>query len=137
MVIIGVDAHKATHTLLAIDDVGRKIGEKTVAAHTEGHLEALMWARATYGVEMRWAVEDCRQVSTRLETDLIANGQSIVRVPVKLMHRSRRHARTQGKSDPIDALASRVRPWPNPICRSRATTRFRGSSSCWSIVVRT
>jgi transposase len=105
MVIIGVDAHKRNHCCLAVDEIGRKIGEKTVAAHTEGHLEALMWARETYGDDIRWAVEDCRQVSSRLETDLIANGQSIVRVPVKLMHRSRRHARTQGKSDPIDALA--------------------------------
>jgi hypothetical protein len=64
MVIVGVDAHKATHTMVAIDDVGRKIGEKTVAANTEGHLDALIWARAAYGAEMRWAVEDCRQVST-------------------------------------------------------------------------
>ena len=126
MVIIGVDAHKKTHTMCAIDDVGRKLGEKTVAAHTEGHLEALMWARAAYGVEIRWAVEDCRQVSTRLETDLIANGQSIVRVPVKLMHRSRRHARTQGKSDPIDALAvaRAALAEPNlPIARHDAVSR--------------
>jgi transposase len=126
MVIIGVDAHKKTHTMCAIDDVGRKVGEKTVAAHTDGHLEALMWAREAFGVEMRWAVEDCRQVSSRLESDLIANGQSIVRVPVKLMHRSRRHARTRGKSDPIDALAAAraALAEPNlPIARHDAVSR--------------
>jgi transposase len=106
MVIIGVDAHKATHCLVAVDEVGRKLGEKTVIATTEGHLEALQWARRAFGVDLLWAVEDCRQVSARLERDLIAAGQRVVRVPVKLMSRARRQARTRGKSDPIDALAA-------------------------------
>jgi transposase len=105
MVIIGVDAHKATHTLVAVDDVGRKLGEKTVAATTDGHLDAVRFAH-DFGVEVLWAIEDCRQVSARLERDLIAAGHRIVRVPVKLMSRSRRQARTTGKSDPIDALAA-------------------------------
>jgi transposase len=117
---------RKTHTMVAIDETGRKLGEKTVAAHTGGHLDALIWARTAYGVELRWAVEDCRQVSTRLETDLIANGQSIVRVPVKLMTRSRRHARTRGKSDSIDALAvaRAALAEPNlPIARHDAVSR--------------
>ena len=41
MVIVGVDAHKRTHTLVAIDEAGRKLGERTVAAMSEGHLQAL------------------------------------------------------------------------------------------------
>jgi transposase len=106
VVIIGVDAHKATHTLVAVDAVGRKIGEKTVPATTDGHMEGLMWARHGFGVDLLWAVEDCRQVSSRLETDLIGAGQRVVRVPVKLMSRARSQARTRGKSDPIDALAA-------------------------------
>jgi len=32
MVTVGADAHKRTHTFVAVDDVGRKLGEKTVAA---------------------------------------------------------------------------------------------------------
>jgi hypothetical protein len=34
MVVVGVDAHKRTHTLVAIDEVGRKLAEKTVASTT-------------------------------------------------------------------------------------------------------
>jgi hypothetical protein len=44
MVILGVDAHKRTHTLVAIDDAGRKLGERMAAATTDGHLQALRWA---------------------------------------------------------------------------------------------
>ena len=35
-VVIGVDAHKKTHTLVALDGNGRKLAEKTVEAPTPG-----------------------------------------------------------------------------------------------------
>src|SRR4051812_18552383 len=44
-------------------------------------------------------------MTRRLERDLIAAGESIVRVSPKLMADVRDSARTYGKSDPIDALA--------------------------------
>jgi transposase len=50
-------------------------------------------------------VEDCRHLSRRLEADLLAAGETITRVPPKLMAHCRDSARTYGKSDPIDALA--------------------------------
>jgi transposase len=50
-------------------------------------------------------VEDCRPLSRRLEADLLAAGEVIVRVPPKMMAHCRDAARTDGKSDPIDALA--------------------------------
>ncbi|WP_367276236.1 IS110 family transposase, partial [uncultured Nocardioides sp.] len=52
-----------------------------------------------------WAIEDCRHLSARLERDLLTAGQSVVRVPPKMMAEQRRIARTRGKSDPIDAAA--------------------------------
>ncbi len=105
MVVVGADVHKRTHTLVAVNDAGRKLGEKTVTALTVGHAEAVMWAREQFGVDVVWAIEDCRHLSTRLERDLFALGQKVVRVPPKLMAQTRASARTRGKSDPIDALA--------------------------------
>lgn len=49
--------------------------------------------------------QDCRHLSRRLERDLIAAGERIVRMPTKLMAHARDSARSYGKSDPIDALA--------------------------------
>jgi transposase len=104
MVIFGIDAHKHTHTVVAVDEVGRRLAAKTVPATTAGHLELVVWARNR--AETRtWAVEDCRHVSRRLERDLLGAGERIVRVPPKLMAATRSSARTYGKSDPIDALA--------------------------------
>jgi len=105
MVTLGIDAHKRTHTVVAVDDVGRQLGQKTtVSTTTEAHLELVRWADRFDG-ERVWAVEDCRHLSRRLESDLLAAGERIVRVPPKLMAHARDAARTYGKSDPIDALA--------------------------------
>jgi transposase len=105
MVVVGADVHKRSHTFVAVDEVGRKLGEKTVKATTEGHRAALMWARDRFGTELTWGIEDCRNMSARLERDLLGAGQSVVRVPTKLMAQTRKSSRTRGKSDPIDAEA--------------------------------
>lgn len=105
MVTLGIDAHKRTHTIVAVDDVGRQLGCKTTTATTtEDHLDLVRWACQFEG-DRTFAVEDCRHLSRRLEADLLAAGERIVRVPPKLMAHARDAARTYGKSDPIDALA--------------------------------
>lgn len=104
MVIIGVDAHKRNHTAVIVNEQGRQLASKTTAAASSDHLGLLAWA-AQHGSERVWAVEDCRHLSRRLERDLLAAGERILRVPPKLMASARDSARSFGKSDPIDALA--------------------------------
>jgi len=103
MVTLGTDAHKMSHTIVAIDDVGAEIASVTVAATPEGHLRLVKWAARWE--QRRWAIEDCRALSRHLEADLLRIGDLVVRVPPKLMAGVCRSARTRGKSDPIDALA--------------------------------
>jgi transposase len=103
MVVIGVDAHKRTHTVVAVDEAGRKLAERTVATTSDGHLELLGWSRTW--PERSWALEDCRNLTRRLEADLLRAGEAVRRVPTKLMAGARRSAREPGKSDPIDALS--------------------------------
>jgi transposase len=105
MVVVGADVHKRTHTFVAVDEVGRQLGSLTVNADRKGHAKALRWARQTFPGDRIWGIEDCRHLSARLERDLLAGGESVVRVPPKLMAQTRASARTRGKSDPIDALA--------------------------------
>jgi transposase len=101
---LGIDAHKRTHTVVAVDDNGRQLATRTVGTTTADHLALVRWA-GQFGPARRWAVEDCRHLSRRLEQDLLTTGDPIVRVPPKLMAHVRDSARTYGKSDPIDALA--------------------------------
>jgi transposase len=105
MMVIGIDTHKRTHTAVAADELGRKLSTKTVGTTSNDHLALLKWARAQPDPDRLWAIEDCRNMTRRLEGDLIAAGERVVRVPPKLMAHARDAARTYGKSDPIDALA--------------------------------
>jgi transposase len=104
MMIIAIDAHKRSHTAVRIDDNGRLLATKTVGTTRHDHLRLVKWAGEADG-ERRWAIEDCPHLTRRLERDLIGAGESVVRVPPKLMAHIRDSARTYGKSDPIDALA--------------------------------
>lgn len=124
MVIIGGDSHKRTHTFVAVDQVGRRLGHKTVSAMTEGHLAALTWAQQWD--ERRWAFEDCRHLTRRLEGDMLGAGEAIVRVPPKMMAAERRGTRSPGKSDPIDAEAvarAALRDPDLPVARLEGETR--------------
>jgi transposase len=119
VVVVGIDVHKGTHTAVAVDEAGRQVGQpRTVRATSAGHRQLLRWAGGVRrqvagptsqeggpGVDLEFAVEDCRHLTVGLERDLLGAGEVVVRVPPKLMAQARSSARTRGKSDPIDALA--------------------------------
>jgi hypothetical protein len=66
MLVLGIDAHKRSHTIVAVDDRARKLAERTINATTDDHLALIAWAQAL-GDDRLWAVEDCRHLSRRLE----------------------------------------------------------------------
>jgi transposase len=105
MIVIGTDTHKRTHALSAVDEgTGKVRGHREIDADEPGHLAAVKWARGL-DEERVWAIEDCRQVSRRLEQALLAAGERVVRVAPQRMGASRRGERQPGKSDQIDSLA--------------------------------
>ena len=125
MVTIGIDAHKRSHTAVMVDEQGRQLAQKTSTGTTSGdHLALLAWAASQAG-SRQWAVEDCRHLSRRLERDLLAAGERIVRVPPKLMANARDGARSFGKSDPIDALAVARAALREPQPAGRTARRSR------------
>lgn len=122
--MIGIDAHKRSHTLVAVGETGRKLAEKTVPATPDGHFAAIAWAA-------RWpqrifAIEDCRHLTRRLEIDVLLAGEAAVRVPPHLMAGVRKGGRQRDKSDPIDALAiarAALREPDLPIARLEGEAR--------------
>jgi transposase len=105
LIIIGIDPHKKSHTAVAIDAPNGSVrAELTIRASGAGCARLLGWARELDG-ERQFALEDCRHVSGQLERFLVSEGETVLRVPPKLMGLARRGARSYGKSDPIDARA--------------------------------
>jgi transposase len=100
MIVIGVDVHKHSLTAVAVDELGRLLGEVSATSGSE----ALAWSQSLPG-ERLWALEDCRHVTRSLEQTLLAAAECLVRVPPRLTALQRRGGRVRGKSDAIDALA--------------------------------
>lgn len=105
MIVIGVDAHRDTHTVAAVNrQTAELIDGRTIPARKLGHKAVLKWARGI-SEQRIWAIEDARNMSGGLERFLLGEGEEVLRVPPKLMANERKAARQFGKSDPIDALA--------------------------------
>lgn len=107
MITIGIDPHKDTHTAAAVKDTsGEFLDELTIPATDAGAELLLAWAHRLAGEEeLRFALEDVRNVSGRLERFLLGRTEVVLRVGTRLMVGTRKSARTYGKSDSIDALA--------------------------------
>jgi transposase len=100
MIVIGVDVHKYSLSAVAVDELGRVLGE--YAGPVDENI--VVWARSL-DCERLWALEDCRHVTRGLEQALLEADERLVRVPPRLTAPQRRRNRTRGKSDTIDALA--------------------------------
>src|SRR6201985_3971872 len=100
MMVIGIDAHKRSHTAVSVDEMGRQGFVKTVGTTTQDHLRLLRWA-VGMAENRLWAIEDCRHLTRRLERDLIAAGEAGVRVPPELMAHARGSGPHYGKVDPL------------------------------------
>ena len=123
MIVIGVDVHKQSLTAVAVDEVGRPLGERTVPVDDE-----VLSAGRALGGERLWALEDCRHVTRWLERRCSRAGERLVRVPPRLTAPQRRRGRTRGKSDPIDALAVARAALQEPALDGPAPARRRCAS---------
>jgi transposase len=103
---LGVDTHKRTHVLVALDDAGRQRGTRTVANTPEGWAEALAWVRGKQQQHRRWGIENGGSLGTGFAQFVLAQGEADVReVSPQRTAQYRRRGRTQDKTDHADALA--------------------------------
>ncbi len=100
-VVLGVDTHLDLHVTVALDRLGRRLGELTVPTTTRGYERLLRWAEG-FGPVGCAGIEGTSSYGAGLARHLKAAGVSVVEVE----RPKRRHLRRKGKSDPIDAEAA-------------------------------
>jgi transposase len=100
-VTVGVDTHADRHVAVAVDELGRRLGELEFAAAGAGYRELLGWARRL-GVPERFGVEGTGSYGAGLARYLRRQGMAVVEVN----RPDRATRRRLGKSDPIDAEAA-------------------------------
>jgi transposase len=100
-ITVGVDTHLDSHVAHANDQLGRRVGTRSVPTTPTGYQDLLAWARGL-GQPIAWGVEGTGSYGAALARFLAANGQVVVEV-----NRPDRQARRRrGKSDPLDAEAA-------------------------------
>ena len=97
----GVDTHKDTHTVAALDASGRLLGHREFAATAAGYAGLLAWL-GTLGQLERVGVEGSGVYGAGLARFLQSAGVELVEVD----RPDRKTRRRQGKSDPVDAEAA-------------------------------
>jgi transposase len=105
-VLIGVDPHKATLAVAAIDEATGELLDRASFPQDRAGLRALeRWAKRF--PERRWAMENARGLGKHLAGRLAASGESVVDVPPKLSARVRvLSSGNARKNDGLDALAT-------------------------------
>jgi transposase len=100
-VVLGVDTHLDLHVAVALDQLGRRLGELTLPSTTRGYERLLRWAEG-FGPVGCAGIEGTSSYGAGLFRHLKAAGVSVVEIE----RPKRRHLRRNGKSDPIDAEAA-------------------------------
>jgi transposase len=105
-VLIGVDPHKASLAVAAIDEATGELLERVSFPQDRAGLRSLeRWAKRF--PERRWAVENSGGLGRHLAVRLAAAGESVVDVPPKLSARVRvLSSGNARKNDRVDALAT-------------------------------
>ena len=104
-VIVGVDPHKKSVTIEAVDEHGTVLATGRFGTDSAGYRLMLKYVRDRWP-HRRWAVEGAQGVGRPLAQRLLAQGETVVDVPAKLAARVRvfdtGNAR---KTDAVDAHA--------------------------------
>jgi transposase len=100
-VVLGVDTHLELHVAVALDQLGRRLGELTVPTTATGYESLISWAEG-FGPVRCAGVEGTGSYGAGLTRHFKTAG-----IPVMEVERpKRRYLSRNGKSDPLDAEAA-------------------------------
>jgi transposase len=97
-VAVGIDTHKYLHVAVALDELGGRQAELTVAADSRGYAELERWAVAL-GDILTFGIEGTASYGAGITGHLRRHGHRVIEVN----RPDRRERRLNGKSDALDA----------------------------------
>ncbi|GAB2442013.1 IS110 family transposase [Nocardia tengchongensis] len=101
-VIIGMDPHKRSATIEALDPTGKVLATGRYTTDNAGYAEMLTAGKQF--PDRIWAVEGCNGIGRHLAHRLVHDGEAVIDVPAKLSAQVRVFATGNGrKTDPVDA----------------------------------
>lgn len=104
-VIVGVDTHLDFHVAVAVDHLGRRLGESSAPTTAKGYERLLRWAEGFGPVSCVGVEKATSSYGAGLTRHLGACGFEVLEVE-RPQHRKRSSSRNLQKSDPSDAEAA-------------------------------
>jgi transposase len=101
-VVFGVETHLDLHVAVALDQLGRRLGELTVPTSAKGYESLVCWAES-FGPVWCAGVEGTGSYGAGLARHLRSSAGIVV---FEVERPKRRHLRSNGKSDSRDAEAA-------------------------------
>jgi len=105
MIRIGVDPHKVVHHAVAVDELGRALGEWRGENSEAGWASLRAWAQGLGEAEQQWGVEGAWSLGHGLAQYLVSQGEAVYDVPPRQTAGERGRSRGRSKSDARDGLA--------------------------------
>ena len=109
----GVDTHKATLSVAAVDAVGRVVAEAVFANDPAGHQQLRCWA-AELGAQRCIGVEGSGAWGYGLAAALVAAGERVVEVPAVWPSANGGAPAGPARATPATPSGSRWRPYATP-----------------------
>ncbi len=100
-IVVGIDTHKHTHTAVALNALGARLGAMTVPVSHDGYRRIETWARA-FGPVRAFGIEGTGSYGAGLSRALREAGHRVLEVNRPDRSARRRH----GKDDTLDAEAA-------------------------------
>jgi transposase len=123
-VAIGVDSHKRSLAVAALDELGRVVGIREFPNDARGHDAVVRWINAQ-DCDRVIGIEGAGSYGAGLARHLLDAGEDVYEVPAFLSYRERKKNPSRGKSDSADAVAiARVAARRQGLCSARRTEVF-------------
>lgn len=103
-IVVGVDTHKKTHTLVVLKGIGEEVDAFSIPATPEGYRIARQRVKEQSDDSI-WGIEGAYTYGQGLAEYLTSESLVVYEVPGSVSRRHRRQSAKHGKSDPLDARA--------------------------------
>ena len=104
MITIGVDAHKAIHVAMAVDETGRELANWRGPNSPAGWKQLADWVSELAG-DRQWGIEGAWGNGRGLAQYLASLNETVYEINARWTAQARRVARTPAKTDRLDARA--------------------------------
>ena len=105
MIVFGADTHKTSHTISAVDELGRVLGSITIEYNSKGFQKMYQWFLSFEADEKLIGSENTGSLGKAFAQFLLKQGENVYEVTPRLTAKNRNRILKNEKTDYIDSIS--------------------------------